>query len=1167
MSNFRKEPKSFYYDTNRAQYRFLRIPGYIIEAKLEIPKYHPHGLWWLSYFVDIVEGKKLSEIISSPIWPNPKDDLITTQLINEMIDEGLIEVNWEKGMIKTSPKLTSLYKKKGKKALISQFLEFETIKGQWWIDAVGGTLLSRQSALSYDVDFSKSIPTNCLELEPIIQEHEIEDYLSVNFSKLISLLGISKLAGIDLDSDRSFRKYASLSSPFTVSLKKTIQFELYGKHQKDSFRILPKNLMDLEPMLYQQVPHIFGKKIRHKPKIVRFSNSDIEKFALMLEKFPADITDFRSKAQFSDNIEYLLQKTRKEDIWLQWYTNGHYIEPVVGNADVHFDVLYDMLAGNWKIQLDFEKPNFLGKPRFAVLTSSFLNSNNLFPEDGLLDVLKAISKIPDIEKIVIIYGHANDDTPDQQETDINSYLTTIFTEIPDLRQHLLLVPAKKRSHEKIFAFSNGAWMLGSWNATSSRPNSNQLESSVRGVSASFTKKLLDQIEQNCENPEALQILQVMKELLQKNIILEEKQKKERSKTAKTLYELTIKYLSLLQSISLKVNIDEPSEEMIRDFSSIITVLRYLTLSFLKKARITLINEHQSRDLFISHTRKTTAEMFLASDRINNSALDSGFLKDFLLHQPEKKKTLRILWGREWEHESNISKDSRAQLKEATLVMEKIEGVLGSQLLSKSHPMENHAKFALFDGAHGLITSENILGYGGEKDKYESRELGIFVESIPAIRFIHGRAMEHRLPYFNADLTHNSVTNRPYEWICEGIDKYYALEAIKEDIDFDFSETEMIKNAILDGYNPNSQFQSSELDEFDKNTLYQINKSLEKRKSLFHGDIFTVFQKLGQMYYLLRPIIEHFSNKSWIPYNYSFKKKDFALIETIGEDLKSKYQKSKKIGEEQSILGNCFDKSKSLNSIKATNSKFPIITEIMNDMILIKKGNFFMGNNEVRDESPRHKVILTQDFYIGKYPVTQKIWRDVMGSLPSLQKNERNDNAPIIYVSFDDAQKFLMKLNQFAGSNSFMLPTEAQWEYACRAGTTTEYYFGNNPGRNKTAGLLEEFAWTKRNSGQTLREVGLKKPNSWGLYDMHGLVYEHLRDHKRRYTNKEVRDPVGPLTTNMTGCRGGCWKRFPINTQNKKWNEHFRSSCRTDHPKYEKSYRTGFRIIRMRINKN
>jgi len=160
-----------------------------------------------------------------------------------------------------------------------------------------------------------------------------------------------------------------------------------------------------------------------------------------------------------------------------------------------------------------------------------------------------------------------------------------------------------------------------------------------------------------------------------------------------------------------------------------------------------------------------------------------------------------------------------------------------------------------------------------------------------------------------------------------------------------------------------------------------------------------------------------------------------------------------------------------------------------EFVQIPAGEFDMGspaNEKERfsNEDPVHHVKISKAFYMGKYEVTQKQWRDVMGNNPS---NFNGDNLPVEQVSWNDVQAFVKKLNQNEGIDKYRLPSEAEWEYAARAGTTTRYSFGDDESK------LGEYAWYDGNSGGTTHEVGQKKPNPWGLYDTHGNVWEWVQD--------------------------------------------------------------------------
>jgi formylglycine-generating enzyme required for sulfatase activity len=179
-------------------------------------------------------------------------------------------------------------------------------------------------------------------------------------------------------------------------------------------------------------------------------------------------------------------------------------------------------------------------------------------------------------------------------------------------------------------------------------------------------------------------------------------------------------------------------------------------------------------------------------------------------------------------------------------------------------------------------------------------------------------------------------------------------------------------------------------------------------------------------------------------------------------------------------------------------------------VWIEPGSFQMGSETGNpDERPVHEVRLSKGFYLQVTEVTQRQWEAVMGSNPS---NFKGPNRPVEDVSWGDAQEFLRRLNEKEKDSRYRLPTEAEWEGACRAG-------GQEPG---VAADLDEVAWWWRNSDGVTHAVGQKKPNAWGLFDMRGNVWEWVQDWYGAYSVGRQIDPRGPDSGEYRVLRGGSW---------------------------------------------
>jgi formylglycine-generating enzyme required for sulfatase activity len=201
-----------------------------------------------------------------------------------------------------------------------------------------------------------------------------------------------------------------------------------------------------------------------------------------------------------------------------------------------------------------------------------------------------------------------------------------------------------------------------------------------------------------------------------------------------------------------------------------------------------------------------------------------------------------------------------------------------------------------------------------------------------------------------------------------------------------------------------------------------------------------------------------------------------------------------------------------------------------EMVDIPAGEFNMGSNEYEDEKPIHQVIVPA-FQIGKYPVTQAQYQAVMGNNPS--RFSGNPQNPVESVTWFNAQEFCEKLSQLTGKN-YRLPTEAEWEYACRAGTETLFSFGDD--RDK----LGDYAWFRTNSNNETHPVGEKLPNPWGICHMHGNVWEWCADqYHESYVNKpeniKENGSIAWADNNITNqssriLRGGSWFHIPVKSR-------------------------------------
>ena len=196
-----------------------------------------------------------------------------------------------------------------------------------------------------------------------------------------------------------------------------------------------------------------------------------------------------------------------------------------------------------------------------------------------------------------------------------------------------------------------------------------------------------------------------------------------------------------------------------------------------------------------------------------------------------------------------------------------------------------------------------------------------------------------------------------------------------------------------------------------------------------------------------------------------------------------------------------------------NYKVYTVNGVSFKMIAVKGGTFQMGSDDWYEwEKPVHQVTLS-DYYIGETEVTQELWSAVMGSNPSYFTG--NMQRPVEWVSWNDCQTFISKLNQLTGE-TFRLPTEAQWEYAARGGNKSKGYTYSG------SDAEDVVAWYWDNSDRTTHPVKTKAPNELGIYDMTGNVYEWCSDWYGAYSSAAQTDPTGPATGSFRVSRGGSW---------------------------------------------
>ena len=241
-------------------------------------------------------------------------------------------------------------------------------------------------------------------------------------------------------------------------------------------------------------------------------------------------------------------------------------------------------------------------------------------------------------------------------------------------------------------------------------------------------------------------------------------------------------------------------------------------------------------------------------------------------------------------------------------------------------------------------------------------------------------------------------------------------------------------------------------------------------------------------------------------------------ESVGVGIANQQQSENQQSSNTYVASSSNNSSGSLSVASGSNMiSIPVKDGINIEMVKVEAGTFMMGaTSEMKDpdddEKPVHQVILTNDYYMGKYEVTQALWEAVMGSNPSIFKG---DNLPVETVSWNDCQEFISKLNSMTG-RKFRLPTEAEWEYAARGGKKSRSY------QYSGSSNISDVAWYDGNSGSKTHPVGTKQANELGIYDMSGNVYEWCLDWYGSYSSSSQTNPTGADSGSIRVFRGGGW---------------------------------------------
>ncbi len=1054
----------------------VRYGGFIVHADICIPRAHAHAAWLLPWVEGLLQGRTLDELLRAPPWPHPSDGPLERYALHALIDLGWVTPAWSGPGVRVAPALAAAWGEGGRAGLARVLFEADVVRGEWWADGLGGVLLSRTVAGRFDWDGRRRFDQAFAPVGDILPRIDAEE---PDLNDLIRKLGgVWALAGV--------RDHAFLASPFVVEEPKDLLFPLFG----EDIRVLPDELAELEPVLRAHASGLLGEKRERAARVVQLPTNPTESILAEIERLPAEPVALGPLGPVRERLTRLRQMlARDADSLAKWLKETVAVRAVVGPTQRHFDALAEVCRE-------------LPENGLVLLTSSFLNPENAGREEGIGE---ALAQAPGGVRVLLVYGHANDDLPAQQSRDAEAWLEALFRCEPTLKGRVHVALGKRRSHEKVLITSRGDWMLGSWNAASSRPNANVFEASLAGCDSGFATKLLKKLSPNVEDERGTEFVRELAEALLSEV------------------HGPFDVRSAIEALGRAVALVEralPEEAGERDgaWTAAMRSLRSAALPLQARTRLQLVDEHQTRDALVASVTVARRDVLMTSDRLVEDGLDRAMLRDIRgdLRVPP---TLRVVWGRELAGRRAVDGDAGEQLQRASRAIRAAREAYGDALLASESPMENHAKVLVVDGVRGLLTSENLLSYGGEKNSRESRELGVLFWSASVGRHLVGRAILHWPHILSAGLA--TRTEPPLAWAVAGNEAWHALAGVADELDFDWRTPDFIQATV-----------EAEVVGTPDEAEAESERRAEWRSLGAAPAGFVYVKEEGERLGLLR------AAEGWSPWDAD----EVLSAETL-------------LTRAEAALAAIPFRSK--RTPVARVGAEALVERVMRGMVRIPAGAFWMGDDRIPEERPRHRVHITRSFLLGRTPVTQELWLAVMGRLPHLRDSERHPTFPIIQVTHEEMLEFVAKLNAIPAAGGFELPTEAQWEYACRAGSDGHYCFGDDPGIGSYPGKLEDFAWTKRNAQGRLHGVGELKPNAWGLHDMHGLVYEACRDPMRPYQRGECKDPVGRPGDGKIAARGGAWGRFPVDPRNPT-QEHFRCASRQW---AEKSHRVSFRLAR------